>query len=79
MKKVITIALLSGLAAIAPVGNTLASQNGKTFADWCENKERLTTEARHTVEVLLEGDKDCDRADRRLADLTSLYLSNKKS
>ena len=32
------------------------------FADWCLHKNRLTREARHTVEMLLEiaGTSDCD-------------------
>ncbi|MGB3692183.1 MAG: hypothetical protein WA999_05620, partial [Spirulinaceae cyanobacterium] len=32
---------------------TAQGQQFETFAQWCENRETLTSEARHTVEVLL--------------------------
>ncbi|WP_293334440.1 CHAT domain-containing protein [Microcoleus sp. CAWBG58] len=53
--------------------------NPKTFAsfgDWCINKEHLTPQARHTVEVLLSKAKtqECDRAQQTLANLTELSL-----
>lgn len=44
------------------------------FEQWCDRKEMLTTEARHTVEVLLEvaETQDCDRADTVLSQRTEL-------
>ena len=44
------------------------------FGQWCDRKETLTTEARHTVEVLLEvaETQDCDRADTVLSQRTEL-------
>jgi CHAT domain-containing protein/tetratricopeptide (TPR) repeat protein len=56
-----------------------AGPNPKTFesfADFCTNKEGLTPEARHTVEVLLSKAKtqECDRAQTTLTNLTELSL-----
>ena len=54
--------------------------NLSSFADCCKHKNRLTTEARHTVEILLEiaGTSDCDEANRVLSNLTELHLSSNK-
>jgi CHAT domain-containing protein/Leucine-rich repeat (LRR) protein len=48
----------------------------ESFADFCTNKENLTSETRHTVEVLLSKAKtqECDRAQTTLANLTELSL-----
>ena len=50
------------------------------FAQWCENRSELTEAARHTVEMLLVlvETQDCQIADERLADLTTLYLRYKR-
>ncbi|MGB3265164.1 MAG: CHAT domain-containing protein [Microcoleus sp.] len=58
-----------------------AAPNPKTFEsfdDWCTNKENLTPEARHTVEVLLSKAKtqECDRAQQTLANLTQISLNS---
>ncbi|MEG4323412.1 MULTISPECIES: CHAT domain-containing protein [unclassified Microcoleus] len=58
-----------------------AAPNPKTFqsfGDWCANKQNLTPEARHTVEVLLSKAKtqECDRAQKTLANLTELSLKS---
>ncbi|MEG4499067.1 CHAT domain-containing protein [Microcoleus sp. F10-C6] len=51
-------------------------QTFESFADFCTNKENLTPEARHTVEVLLSKAKtqECDRAQQTLTNLTELSL-----
>ncbi|MEP6517992.1 CHAT domain-containing protein [Microcoleus vaginatus] len=51
-------------------------QTFESFADFCTNKENLTPEARHTVEVLLSKAKtqECDRAQKTLSNLTELSL-----
>jgi len=50
----------------------------KTFGDWCREKDSLSPEAKHTVEVLLQKSKttECYAADRKLSSLTELYLDN---
>jgi internalin A len=74
----------SSLLSLMTVGNLVdgiaAQPNPSTFerfADWCENKEKLPLETRHTVEVLLAeaGSQECDRADEILGNLTELQLS----
>ncbi|MEG4813167.1 CHAT domain-containing protein [Microcoleus sp. K5-D4] len=51
-------------------------QTFESFADFCTNKENLTPETRHTVEVLLSKAKtqECDRAQKTLTNLTELSL-----
>ncbi|MCC3406054.1 MAG: CHAT domain-containing protein [Microcoleus sp. PH2017_10_PVI_O_A] len=58
-------------SATAPNPKTFES-----FGDWCTNKEHLTPQARHTVEVLLSKAKtqECDRAQATLTNLTELSL-----
>ncbi|MEG4584099.1 CHAT domain-containing protein [Microcoleus sp. MOSTC5] len=69
-----------GLAVGATIlMGSAAAPNPKTFesfADFCTNKENLTPEARHTVEVLLSKAKtqECDRAQKTLTNLTELSL-----
>jgi internalin A len=50
----------------------------KTFEDWCENKDNLNQETRHTVEQLLFLVKtsDCKIASVKLSSGKSLYLNN---
>ncbi|MDA0866425.1 MAG: leucine-rich repeat domain-containing protein, partial [Cyanobacteria bacterium] len=48
-----------------------------SFADWCEHRDHLDVDARHTVEVLLNHyaeTEDCDRADAILSELTALDM-----
>jgi Leucine-rich repeat (LRR) protein len=65
----------SGLSAGA---ETRSSNSRRTFADWCREKDSLSPEAKHTVEVLLKeaGTTECDEADRTLSSLTELSLDN---
>ncbi|WP_255513393.1 leucine-rich repeat domain-containing protein [Tychonema sp. LEGE 07203] len=74
-----------GRLALAVGANILLASatapNPKTFesfGDWCANKENLTPEARHTVEVLLSKAKtqECDRAQQILANLTQISLNS---
>ena len=60
---------LSAKAAETRSGN-------KTFAEWCREKESLSHESKHTVEVLLKqaGTTECDAANQKLSSLTALFL-----
>src|SRR6476620_12305722 len=72
---VIALALCgSGLSADA--AETRSPNSRRTFADWCREKDSLSPEAKHTVEVLLEEARttECDAADRQLSSLTDLDL-----
>ena len=74
---VIALALCgSGLSAYA--AETRSGNSRRTFADWCREKDSLSPEAKHTVEVLLEEARttECDAADRTLSSLTELDLEN---
>src|SRR4028118_1747991 len=66
----------SGLSADA--AETRSGNSRRTFADWCREKDSLSPEAKHTVEVLLRqaGTTECDAADRTLSSLTELDLEN---
>ncbi|MGC1248930.1 MAG: hypothetical protein WA865_22160, partial [Spirulinaceae cyanobacterium] len=52
---------------------TAQGQQLETLAQWCENRETLTSDARHTVEVLLREveTEDCQLAEEQLTNLTS--------
>ena len=82
MRKIFTVGLLSILIASAGIQSVAAQSNSsetlRTFADWCIHKERLTPEARHTVNVLLRQAKtqDCNRAECELTKLPWLDLWN---
>ncbi len=54
--------------------------SGRTFADWCREKDSLSPEAQHTVEMLLENVEttECDVASQKLSTLTELNLANNK-
>ncbi|MGB7893166.1 MAG: leucine-rich repeat domain-containing protein [Microcoleus sp.] len=60
---------LSAKAAEVRSGN-------KTFAEWCREKDSLSPEAKHTVEVLLKEAEttECDAANQKLSSLTALFL-----
>ena len=53
-------------------------KSGRTFADWCRQKADLSSETKHTVEVLLKeaGTTDCDAANQKLSSLTALFLTD---
>jgi internalin A len=50
----------------------------KSFAGWCQQKESVPADTRQTIDVLLKkaGTKDCQKADTKLRNLTSLNLDN---
>jgi internalin A len=52
--------------------------NFQTFADWCVNKEKLTADAKHTVEVLLEkaNTQNCQAANQNLVNVPALDFSD---
>jgi len=55
------------------------TSDSKTFAQWCQNINKLTKESRHTVSVVLNflGGDNCSVAEKRLATLEELDLSQK--
>ena len=64
------------LVSAATPGNS-----GLIFADyWCRQKDFLTPEAKHTVELLLKKVEttECDAAARKLSTLTELQLYGSK-
>src|SRR4028119_2315683 len=69
---------LSGSGLSADAAETRSGNSRRTFADWCREKDSLSPEAKHTVEVLLReaGTTECDAADRTLSSLTELDLEN---
>ena len=69
---------LSGSGLSACGAETRSGNSRQTFAYWCRQKDSLSPEAKHTVEVLLEeaGTTECDEADRTLSSLTELQLYN---
>src|ERR671933_666188 len=74
---VIALALCgSGLSAYA--AETRSGNIRRTFADWCREKDSLSPEAKHTVEVLLEEAEttECDEANQILSSFTELSLYN---
>ncbi|NJL65942.1 MAG: leucine-rich repeat domain-containing protein [Microcoleus sp. SM1_3_4] len=68
--------VLSGSELAVLATEARSGNNQRTFADWCRQKDSLSPETKHTVEVLLEEAKtnDCDAADRKLSSLTKLYF-----
>ena len=51
----------------------------RTFADWCRDKDSLSPETNHTIELLLKeaGTTECDAANQKLSSLTELNLKFK--
>ena len=70
------IVALSGSGLSAKAAETRSGN--KTFAEWCREKDSLSPEAKHTVEVLLKEAEttECDAANQTLSSLTALYLHN---
>ena len=60
---------LSGSGLSADAAETRSGNSRRTFADWCREKDSLSPEAKHTVEVLLGQARttECDAADRQLS------------
>jgi len=50
----------------------------RTFADWCLNKNNLSVETKHTIDVLLEQARttDCNQASKVLSAVTEFSLSH---
>src|SRR4028118_361212 len=72
------ILLLLGNALYSEIATAQRENSRLTFADWCRQKDSLSPEAKHTVEVLLEeaGTTECDAANQKLSSLTGLALNN---
>jgi internalin A len=77
------IVVIWSAIVLALSGNELSAKpdpqlenSRRTFADWCRQKDDLSPETKHTVEVLLKeaGTNDCGAADRKLSSLTELIL-----
>jgi CHAT domain-containing protein len=53
-----------------------ADTNYESFREWCENKSRISTEAKHTVDMLMQQAKtnDCQQAEQYLLEQTNLDL-----
>ncbi len=70
------LGLAVGASILLASATTPNPKTFESFGDWCTNKEHLTPQARHTVEVLLSKAKtqECDRAQKTLANLTELSL-----
>ncbi|PPT10995.1 internalin putative [Geitlerinema sp. FC II] len=51
----------------------------ESFSEWCRNRDRLTPDAKHTVEVLLQQARtsECDRAEEKLTTTIDLDLSDR--
>ena len=69
---------LSGNGLSAKAAETRSGNMRRTFADWCREKDSLSPEAKHTVEVLLQqaGTTECDVANQTLSSVARLDLSN---
>jgi internalin A len=79
--KVIATALaISFCTAIALFDNPkpIQAQEYNSFAQWCANKNKLSPETRHTVEVLLWHSRTtvCEKAERILMKRINLQLGN---
>ncbi|MDC0832125.1 hypothetical protein POG22_03755 [Geitlerinema sp. CS-897] len=75
LKKIIGVTFFF-VSTIMLGGEVALAREFDRFSDWCQNKEQLTPEARHTVEVLLEeaGTTECDRAEAELMSRTVLRI-----
>ncbi|MGB7429832.1 MAG: leucine-rich repeat domain-containing protein, partial [Microcoleaceae cyanobacterium] len=83
MRKTFIISLLTCLLLVissqAIYSQTNNSPQYQTFEEWCINRENLTPETRHTVEVLLEvaETKECNIAQSILEQKKELVLSDR--
>ncbi|MEG4858441.1 leucine-rich repeat domain-containing protein [Microcoleus sp. K1-B1] len=74
---------LTGCVLLALSANGVSAKaaevrsGNKTFAEWCREKDSLSDESKHTVEVLLKeaGTTECDAANQKLSSLTGLVLA----
>jgi internalin A len=77
------LALISGAICLfsASIASAAPSaQKPQSFAQWCIQKKSLAAETRYTLNVLLKqaGTNDCQRADAKLRNLTTLSLTDNK-
>ena len=76
----LTVLLVMGIGSVSVSQDELSPDRFATFADWCHHHDRLTSEAQHTVETLLEeaGTQECNQAEDRLTHLIELDLNFKQ-
>ena len=79
----LTVLLVMGIGSVSVSQDELPPDRFPTFtifADWCDHHDRLTSEAQHTVETLLEeaGTQECNQAEDRLTHLIELDLNFKQ-
>ncbi|AFY38360.1 Tetratricopeptide TPR_1 repeat-containing protein [[Leptolyngbya] sp. PCC 7376] len=67
---------LSAIACVSVTAPTNATPDYQTFAEWCQNQDQISEDARHTVQVLLGqvGTTDCDTAQTLLSGVPLLAL-----
>ncbi|MBD0341399.1 MAG: leucine-rich repeat domain-containing protein [Microcoleus sp. Co-bin12] len=72
------ILALSANGLSVKAAETQPGNSRRTFADWCREKDSLSPEAKHTVEVLLQKAEttECDAANLKLSSLTEILLDN---
>ena len=73
------LALVSGaicLCSASIVAAAPSAQIPQSFAQWCIQKKSVPADTRYTIDVLLKqaGTNNCQQADAKLRNLTSLYL-----
>jgi internalin A len=74
------IIFLSLVALSAFPAQASPIQPGKSFAQWCAQKDVVSSNTRQTIEVLLQqaGTTNCQQADLKLSQFAKLNLHNKK-
>jgi internalin A len=82
MKKFFTLLLASALLLQVLSISTVSAQDSsiKTFAQWCQQRDSLPNNTKHTIDVMLKksSTKDCQQAEHYLDRLTELNLSANK-
>ena len=75
------LALFSGAICLCSASIVVtavpSAQKPQSFAQWCLQRESVPTATRHTIDVLLKeaGTNDCQQADTKLRNLTTLNLA----
>lgn len=80
MRAVLAAAIvLTQAIFLSPASNaqSTAVTTPKTFRDWCQNKQNISPDAKHTVDVLLQlvSTQNCSKAALRLNKRTSLNIT----
>ncbi len=79
IKQIVALALLLGGSCVLSISaiSTQADATRRGFVEWCLNQAHLSSQTKHTVDVLLRvaGTQDCHQANNKLSTLDSLDLS----